>query len=119
MAMKTTQYVDEHGEHQDERRKETPLRGLPAWVDYGVILGIISLIFWGGVQANRLDTIARTLDSVQNQMTVLQASSPKAEVAVLQEKSHEADQAISDLKDTLLRRMDRLEVKIDDRNRTK
>ena len=114
--MTTNYYRDFEGNHKPDRR-ENEVRRIPSWLDYTVVSFVLGLIFSAGIQYNRLDDVSKRIDGIATQLQVINASDSKPDIAVLKERTHQQDQAISDLKDTLLRRLDRMDVKMDENQR--
>ena len=82
-------------------------------VDLAMIVALATLSFWVGRQADRIDTMSTQLKDVQ---ATVSANDSKIDVAALKERTNAQNLAMIDLKDTLIRRLDRMESKIDKGN---
>ena len=91
---------------------------MPLWVDSAMVIALLSLAYWVGVQANRIDGVVHEVQYMQVQLNSVQSSTVAMDVAVLKKSDADQDVAIRELRVFLDKRFDALEHKLDQvRNR--
>jgi hypothetical protein len=89
------------------------LNKLPLVVDAAMVISLLSLSYWIGVEANRVETVARDVQYLQSQVATLTQSSLSSDMAATKVKDEAQDRMLAELKTDLVARLERIERKID------
>lgn len=88
---------------------------IPVLVDGAMVVALLSLTYWIGVEANKVDTVSRDVQMLRTEVASMQSSSTSADIASLRQRADGQDRAMSDMRDFIGQRLDRIERKLDSR----
>jgi len=94
----------------DERRIVTHI---PLIIDAAMVLSLLSLSYWVGVEANKVDNLSVEMRNVQQQVTILSASGVYVEVAAMKERIEGEKVLTNQFRSEMVSRLDRIERKLD------
>lgn len=87
---------------------------LPIIVDLTLVGSMMSLCFWVGTMANKVETHSTAIVSLQAQVNTLATTNNTAEIAAIKERAIAQQNQLADIKEFLGQRLDRIEKKLDD-----
>ena len=88
---------------------------VPLAVDMGMIIALLSLSYWVGQMANRIEAQGISVIQIRAQVDALPVMNNTAQIAALKERSNAQQEKIAELREYLSGRLDRIERKIDNR----
>ena len=86
-------------------------KGVPLYVDIGVVISLLSLAYWVGTQASEINSLTKEVTELKVEV---HASTTVVDVAALKVRTDSQDRAMLEMRDYLGHRLDRIELKLDE-----
>ena len=86
-------------------------KGVPLYVDVGVVISLLSLAYWVGTQASEINSLTKEVTELKVEV---HASTTVVDVAALKVRTDSQDRAMLEMRDYLGHRLDRIELKLDE-----
>lgn len=89
---------------------------IPLIIDAAMVLALLSLSYWVGTEANKVDNMSRDMQVVQTQITVLNTTTSSAlnsQIVALQVRADGQERLTDQWRSDVRSRLDRIERKLD------
>ena len=86
-------------------------KGVPLYVDVGVVISLLSLAYWVGTQANEINSLTKEVTELKVEV---HASTTVVDVAALKVRTESLVWEMLEMRDYLGHRLDRIELKLDE-----
>jgi hypothetical protein len=86
----------------------------PIIVDITLVASMLSLAYWTGTMANKIETHSTEIVALQTQVNTLATTNNTSEIAAIKERAIAQQNQLADIKEFLGQRLDRIEKKLDD-----
>ena len=96
-----------------ERRRTNGWGKAGIIIDGGMVVALAGLIYWVGVQADRIEHVTQDIGQLKGQVQSIAEDGLRADVMQLRTRADGQEKSIDSLKEYLGGRLDRIERKID------